>query len=146
MVYRQEKTLSSSVSALLDSLNVTKLSSTDLSARLTNVLPLVIKANSTHAKTIHLQTFKSLKSMFDRVPAVTDLSNGDIKTSLETLLFDASFEGLPEAMRTKRAETLVAIAKVNGCKWVVEKVKPEVDGGERSSVVRGTLAKVGKGQ
>lgn len=60
------------------------------------------------------------------------------------MLFDPSFEGLPEAIRMKRAEALVAIGKVKGCDWVVEKVKPEVGGAERSAVVRAILAKVGR--
>lgn len=66
------------------------------------------------------------------------------KGALEKLMFDPSFEGLPEAMRSKRAEALVVIARVNGCSWVADKVKPEADGAERSPVVRGILAKVGK--
>lgn len=44
----------------------------------------------------------------------------------------------------KRAEALVAVGKIKECAWVVEMVKPEVDGGERSAFVRGVLGKVGK--
>jgi proteasome component ECM29 len=63
---------------------------------------------------------------------------------LGKLLFEPTYEGLPEAMRMKRAEALVVITKVESCKWVVERVRPEVEGGERSGVVRGVLARVGK--
>jgi proteasome component ECM29 len=63
---------------------------------------------------------------------------------LEKLLFDVSFEGLPEAMRMKRAEALVDVAKVGGCGWIIDRAKPEVEGGERSPGVRSVLGKVGK--
>lgn len=72
------------------------------------------------------------------------LADLKIKTALEKLLFDTSFEGLPEAMRMKRADALVAVGKSKDCGWVAEKVRPEVEGGERSAFVRGVLAKVGK--
>jgi proteasome component ECM29 len=74
----------------------------------------------------------------------TSIADAKVKEPLEKLLFDATFEGLPEAMRMKRAEALVVIGKVKGCEWVVEKVRSEVEGGERSAVVRGVLGKVGK--
>ena len=61
-------------------------------------------------------------------------------------MFEPRFEGLPEAMRMKRAEALVAVGRVRGCEWILEKIKPEVDGGERSALVRNMLAKVGKGE
>lgn len=75
------------------------------------------------------------------------VNDAKAKESLENLLFDASFEGLPEAMRMKRAEAMVEIAKLGGVEkwtWLVEKVRPEAEGGERSVGVRGVLGKVGK--
>lgn len=45
----------------------------------------------------------------------------------------------------KRADALVQVAKVKSCDWVIDKVKPEIEGAERSAVVRGSLGKVGKG-
>jgi proteasome component ECM29 len=104
---------------------------------------LIVKANSTHAKDVNLTTFNSLQGLFERVPA--DITSGlDEKATLEKLLFDQTFEGLPEAMRQKRAEALVALAKIKGTEWVVERIRPEIEGGERSPQVRGTLEKVGK--
>ena len=47
-------------------------------------------------------------------------------------------------MRLKRAEALVVVARVGGCGWVGEMVRGEVEGGERSVVVRGVLGRVGK--
>ncbi|KAF2015929.1 ARM repeat-containing protein [Aaosphaeria arxii CBS 175.79] len=139
----QEKTISACISALSDAPNPNKLSPTELADRLTTILPLIAKANSTRAKDIHLKTFTSLLSLFERVPADLPLSDAKAKEALEKVLFDPTFEGLPEAMRLKRAEALVAIAKVKQCAWVVEKLKPEVGGGERSAAVRNVLAKAG---
>jgi proteasome component ECM29 len=132
------------VACLLDAPNTTKLSAAELATRLSSIFPLVVKANSTHAKDVHLKTFTSLTSLFDPVPADLEITDAQAKTALEKILFDPSFEGLPEAMRVKRAEALVAVGKLKGCGWVAEKVKPEVEGGERSALVRGVLAKVGK--
>ncbi|KAF2265666.1 major component of the proteasome [Lojkania enalia] len=140
----QEKTLSACVSSLLDSLNPSKLSAPKLSERMTSILLLAVKANSTHARDIHLTTFKSLQSLFDRIPKDAPLADPRVKSALEKLLFDPSFEGLPEAMRLKRAEALLVVGKSKDCVWVAERVTPEVEGAERSAVVRGVLAKVGK--
>lgn len=107
---------------------------------------------------MHLTTFTSLHALFSRLAKTTssaDISrllanDGKAKDNLEKLLFDASFEGLPEAMRMKRAEAMVEIAKSGGgagggeWAWLVEKVRPEVEGSERSVGVRGVLGKVGK--
>ncbi|KAF1965015.1 ARM repeat-containing protein [Bimuria novae-zelandiae CBS 107.79] len=139
----QEKTLASTISALTASPNPTLLSTPVLSTHLSTLLSLIVKANATHAKNVHLAIFTSLHDLFDRLPAATAVDGKAIQ-ALEKLLFDPSFEGLPEAMRMKRAEALVVIAKMGGCEWVVEKVRPEAEGGERSSGVRGVLAKVGK--
>ncbi|KAF1996134.1 ARM repeat-containing protein [Amniculicola lignicola CBS 123094] len=140
----KEKTLSACVSALLNAPNTNLLSPADLSKRITSVLNFAVKANSTHAKDVYLTTFTSLQSLFGRLPTETTLSDAAAKTALEKLLFDPTFEGLPEAMRMKRAEALVTISKVNGFEWIVEKVQPEVAGGERSVGVRGVLGNVGK--
>ena len=113
---------------------------------MTSILSLVVKANSTHAKDVHLKTFTSLHSLFERVPTDLILADPQIKTALEKLLFDTTFEGLPEAMRMKRADALVAVGKIKDCGWILEKVKSEVEGGERSAVVRSVLAKVGKSE
>ncbi|KAJ4344658.1 proteasome component M29 [Didymosphaeria variabile] len=142
-VQLQEKTLAACISALTLSPNTTLLSTQALTAHLSTLLPLIVKANSTRAKDIHLKTFTSLQALFERLPSDITV-NEEAKEALEKLLFDPSFEGLPEAMRVKRAEALIVVAKVGGCRWVADKVKPEVDGGERSAVVRGVLAKVGK--
>jgi proteasome component ECM29 len=140
---RQEKTLAACVTALTSSPNPTLLSGQALSKHLSVLLSLLVKANSTHAKDVHLTTFTSLHTLFESMSTdITIEAKG--KEALEKLLFDPSFEGLPEAMRTKRAETLVVASKIGGCEWISEKVKPEVEGGERSPVVRGVLAKVGK--
>lgn len=88
--------------------------------------------------------FTSIQSLFERLPADTPLDDGQAKNNLEKLLFDPTFEGLPEAMRMKRAEALVEIGKVKSCVWIVEKVRAEVEGGERSALVRGVLGKIGK--
>ncbi|KAL1595663.1 proteasome component M29 [Paraconiothyrium brasiliense] len=142
-VQLQEKTLLACISALTLSPNTALLTPQALNTHLSTLLPLIVKANSTHAKDIHVTTFTSLQALFERLP--TDVMvNDQAKEALEKLLFDPSFEGLPEAMRMKRAEALVIVAKVGGCGWVGGKVKPEVGGGERSAVVRGVLAKVGK--
>lgn len=93
---------------------------------------------------MHLTTFTSLKDLFESLPADQPFKEQGIKQALEKILFDTSFEGLPEAMRMKRAEALVAVGKVKECEWVVEKVRPEFEGGERSAFVRGVLGKVGK--
>lgn len=103
----------------------------------------MVRANATRAKDIHLKTFTALHALFGRLPGGVVVEDG-AKQDLETLLFDAGFEGLPEAMRVKRAEAISVVAGAKGCGWVVEKVRPEVEGGERSPVVRGMLAKVGK--
>jgi proteasome component ECM29 len=66
------------------------------------------------------------------------------KSTLEKILFEPTYEGLPEAMRLKRAEALVAVGKVQGCEWVAEKARPEAEGTERSVAVREILAKIGK--
>lgn len=79
------------------------------------------------------------------MPPELSITDPQAKGALEKSLFDPSFEGLPEAMRMKRADALVSVSKVTGCKWVSEKVKPEIEGMERSASVRTTLAKVGKG-
>jgi proteasome component ECM29 len=71
------------------------------------------------------------------------LDDAKARDALEKLLLEPTYEGLPEAMRVKRAEALVVVARVKGCEWVGESVEKEVDG-ERSPVVRGVLAKVGK--
>jgi proteasome component ECM29 len=140
---RQEKTLSACVSALFDAPNCSKLSSADLSKRITSMLPLVLRANAEHAKDVHLTTFRSVQAVFERLP--TDLVlDAKAKELLEKILFDSTYEGLPEAMRVKRAEALIKVAKVDSCKWIVDSVKPQVEGAERSPVVRGILAKVGK--
>jgi proteasome component ECM29 len=140
---RQERTLSACVAALTLSPSITLLSPQALSAHLSTLLPLVVKANSTHAKDIHLKTFTSLQSLFERLPTDIAIST-QAKEALEKLMFDPSFEGFPEAMRLKRAEALTAVGSASGCGWIAEKVKAEVDGGERSPVVRAVLAKVGK--
>jgi proteasome component ECM29 len=140
---RHERTLSACVAALTLSPNTTILSPQALSAHLSTLLPLIVKANSTHAKDIHLKTFTSLHSLFERLPTETSIDE-KAKGALEKLMFDPSFEGLPEAMRMKRAEALVVVGKASGSGWVAEKVKAEVDGGERSPVVRAVLAKIGK--
>jgi proteasome component ECM29 len=93
---------------------------------------------------VHLTTFTALHALFERLPADVPLADPKAKEALEKLLFEPTYEGLPEAMRMKRAEALVVIAKVQSCKWVVERVRPEIEGGERSPVVRGVLGKVGK--
>ncbi|CAI6341703.1 unnamed protein product [Periconia digitata] len=149
----KEKTLSSVVTLLLSSLNPTKLSSPNLTAHLRNALALAVRANSTRARNVHLATFTSLHALFARLSAQATAAEGNktvsvgddvkAKESLEKLLFDASFEGLPEAMRMKRAEAIVETSKVDGCGWLVEKVKPEMDGGERSAGVRAVLGKAG---
>ncbi|KAL5384824.1 hypothetical protein PMIN06_010167 [Paraphaeosphaeria minitans] len=140
---RQDRTLSACIAALTLAPNTSLLSPQALATHLSTLLPLVIKANTTRAKDIHLKTFTALHALFERLPSGTAVTE-KAKEDLEKLMFDARFEGLPEAMRMKRAEALVAIAKVGGCGWIVDKVKPEVEGGERSPVVRGVLAKVGK--
>lgn len=141
---RQEKTRESCISALLSSPNPAKLSTMELKTRLSSILPLVVRTNSTHAKDVHLTTFNEVKGLFERLPTGLDLQDTVAKTALEKILFDATFEGLPEAMRMRRAEALVAVGKVGGCGWVVERVAPEVEGSERSVGVRNVLAKVGK--
>lgn len=105
---------------------------------------MLLRANSTHARDIHLATFTSLQSLFERLPLDTPLSDAKAKDALQALLFDPSFEGLPEAMRVKRAEALVNIAKFKDCGSILTAVKSEADGGERSPAVRSILAKVGK--
>lgn len=140
---RQEKTLAACITALTLSPNTELIKPQALSALLSTLLPLVAKANTTRAKDIHLTTFTSLHALFERLPAGTTIEE-KAKVTLEKLLFDPSFEGLPEAMRTKRAEALVSLSKLEGCEWVSDRVKPEVDGGERSAVVRGLLSKIGK--
>lgn len=140
---RLEKSLSACIYVLTFSFNTTLLSGQSLSTHLSTILSLIVKANKPRAKNIHLTTFTSLNELFERLHTSTAIDTRS-KEALEKLLFDPSFEGLPEAMRMKRAEALVVIAKVTGCEWVSEKVKPEVEGGERSPVVRGVLAKVGK--
>ncbi|KAF2109064.1 major component of the proteasome [Lophiotrema nucula] len=140
----KEKTLSACISALLNAPNPDRLSPTDLSQRLATILPLVVKANTTHARDVHLTTFTSLQSLFERLPSDLLITDTKAKEALEKLMFNATFEGLPEAMRAKRAEALVVIGKVKSCGWVGEKVKPEAEGTERSATVRAILAKVGK--
>ena len=140
--YRKEKTLASCITATLLSLNPT--SGSSFSARLTTALNLAVRANSTHAKDVRLKTFTTLQTLFENIPDDVVLAKPEVKNGLERLLFDATFEGLPEAMRVKRAEALVTIAKVKGCTWIADKVRPEVEGVESSPVVRGVLAKVGK--
>lgn len=138
--HRQEKTLSACVSTLLSSLHPL-LTSPTFSSALSTILPLILRANSTHAKNIHLTTFNSLQSLF--LAASSDLSltlNPEAQTAFEKILFDPTYEGLPEAMRLKRAEALVAIGKIKGCEWVGERVTEEMNG-ERSAVVKGVLAK-----
>jgi proteasome component ECM29 len=116
-----------------------------LAKTITEILPRAIKINSTHARDVHLATFTSLHSLFDRVPSDLPLQDAKVKEALEKLLFDATFEGLPEAMRQKRAEALVAIGKVKELSvWVAERAKVEAEGGERSAGVRAVLAKAGK--
>lgn len=145
--FRQEKTLAASITSLLESPNQAKLTPPDLCRRLVSILPLVVKANSNHAKEIRLTTFTSIQSFFEHVPADLSLENAQAKATLEKLLFNPSFEGLPEAMRMKRAEALAAVAKVKGCQWIIEMVKAEVCGGrEKSSGVRSVLATVGEGR
>ncbi|KAF2730427.1 ARM repeat-containing protein [Polyplosphaeria fusca] len=140
----KEKTLSSCVTCLLNAPNPSKNSSTELSTRLTTIFPMLVRANSTHARDIHLATFTSLQSLFERLPSDTQFSGPEAEDALKALLFDSSFEGLPEAMRLKRAEALVAIAKAKHCSWIIEAVKAEAEGGERSPAVRNILVKVGK--
>jgi len=132
------------VSCTLDCINPSLLSAADLSTRLATLLALVVQANSTHAKNVYLQTFTSVQALFERFPAGISVSDPKTKQALENLFFDPSYEGLSEAMRMKRAEALVAVSKVSGCEWVVERVRVEVEGGERSPVVRAVLAKAGK--
>jgi proteasome component ECM29 len=115
-----------------------------LSKRLSTLLPLVAKANSTHDKNVHLTTFTSIKDLFEGLSAEQPLKEEEIRQALEKILFQTSFEGLPEAMRMKRAEALVTVGQVNECGWIVEKVRPEAEGAERSAFVRGVLGKVGK--
>lgn len=140
---RQEKTLAACVTALTLSPNSELLEPQALSTLLSTLLPLLVKANTTRAKDIHLATFISLHALFERLPAGIMIEE-KAKVAPEKLFFDPSFEGLPEAMRMKRAEALVSLSKLGGCEWVVEKVNPEVEGGERSIVVRGVLSKIGK--
>ena len=132
------------MSCTLDSINASLATSPYLQPLLATSLALVLRANSTHSKDIHIKTFTTIQALFSRLPSETSFDDPEIKKSLESLFFDPRYEGLPEAMRLKRAEALVAVTKVKGCEWVVEKVKPEVEGGERSAVVRGVLSKVGK--
>ncbi|ORY12152.1 proteasome stabiliser-domain-containing protein [Clohesyomyces aquaticus] len=140
----KEKTLQASIVALLSSPNTTRLSPSDLSTRLSTTLPLVARATSSHEKTTHLTSFTSLAALFAKVPKDTKLDKAEAKSALEKILFDPSFEGLPEVMRIKRVEALIEIGKVADCGWVVDMVKPEVEGKERSKGVRDVLAKVGK--
>lgn len=128
----------------MDAPNPDKLSLTELSSRLASIFPLALKANSTHAKDVHLTTFNAVISLFERLPTDLPVLEPKTKEVLEGLLFDVSFEGLPEAMRMKRADALVAVGKVKGFQWIAEKVKPEVEGSERSAGVRAVLAKAGK--
>lgn len=93
---------------------------------------------------MHLTAFTSLHALFKRLPADLPLTDAKAKDALGKLLFEPTYEGLPEAMRMKRAEALVVIANVQSCRWVVERLGAEVEGGERSPVVRGVLTKVGK--
>lgn len=136
--------MSACVTCLLDSPNPEKLSPAELSSRLSSIFPLVLKANSTHAKDVHLATFNAVKLLFERLPTDLPVLEPKAKEALEGVLFDVSFEGLPEAMRMKRAEALVAVGKAKEYGWVIERVKPEVEGAERSAGVRAVLAKVGK--
>ena len=82
--------------------------------------------------------------MFEHVPDGLSLGDSKAKAALEKILFEPTYEGLPEAMRMKRAEALVAVGKIKGCEWVAEKVRPEIEGTERSPAVKGILAKIGK--
>lgn len=140
---RTEKTLASTVTALLSSPNESKLSPSQLTECLSSIFPLVVKANSTHAKDVHVTTFSSLHTLFEHMPSNLTL-NEDAKVALDKLLFNAGFEGLPEAMRMKRAEAIVVICRATSCMWIVEKVRPEVEGAERAALVRAVLAKAGK--
>jgi proteasome component ECM29 len=129
---------------LLNSPNPAKLSAANLSERLaSSLLPLVVKANSTHAKDVHLMTFTSISSVFEHAPEGLSLGDTQAKTALEKILFEPTYEGLPEAMRLKRAEALVAVARIHGCEWVAEKARPEMEGTERSAAVKGILAQIG---
>lgn len=140
----QEKTLASCVTALLNAPNPDKLSPPDLASRISSLLPLVLRANANHARDVHLATFNALKALFERLPPDLPLGDAEVNEGLEKLLFDPGFEGLPEAMRMKRAEALVEVARVRDCAWVVERVGGEVERRERSAVVRGVLGRVGK--
>ncbi|KAF2749465.1 ARM repeat-containing protein [Sporormia fimetaria CBS 119925] len=140
----REKTLAACVSVLCDSLNLLQVSTMESSTNLEDVLPMIVKANSTHAKDVHLATFTAVGELFERVYRHGVVIWEKAKAALEKIFFDPSFEGLPEAMRMKRGEALVKVSKCVGCEWVVERVKPEVEGGERSPVVRGVLGKIEK--
>jgi proteasome component ECM29 len=92
---------------------------------------------------VYLTTFTSLHALFERLPTDLDLSDG-AKDALQKLLFEPTYEGLPETMRLRRAEALVVVAKVRSCRWVGEMVREEIvgEGVERSAVVRGVLGSV----
>jgi proteasome component ECM29 len=129
---------------LLNSPNPAKLSAATFSQRLADsIFPLVVKANSTHAKDVHLTTFTAISSLFEHTPEDLSLESDKVRNTLEKILFEPTYEGLPEAMRLKRAEALVAVGGVRGCEWVTEKVRPEIGSTERSAAVKKVLAKIG---
>jgi proteasome component ECM29 len=91
---------------------------------------------------VHLTTFISLQELCSRLPPDFYAGNPGLKQSFEALLFDPAYEGLPEAMRIKRGETLCAMATVKGCEWVYDKIQMEIAQVEKSPVVIGVLEKI----
>ncbi|KAF2280667.1 ARM repeat-containing protein [Westerdykella ornata] len=135
----RDQTLSACVSSLLSSLHPL-LTSSSFSSAFGDTLPLILRANSIHAKNIHLTTFTSLHALF--LAAASDLSlaiEPEAKAAFEKILFDPTYEGLPETMRVTRAQALIAIGRIRGCKWAAERAAEEMNG-ERSLVVKGVLA------
>ncbi|OCK83918.1 hypothetical protein K432DRAFT_379061 [Lepidopterella palustris CBS 459.81] len=139
-----EKTLAAAVEALCDSINPKILQGDALTKALTEALSLAATAASTHSRPVHLAAFEALKSLFDRLApdAGLALSSPQLHASLQKLLFDSRFEGLSEAVRLKRAQAVVSLARCEGAGWARELVRGEVEGrAEKSAVVRGELGK-----
>lgn len=97
-----------------------------------------------------MANFEAVQSLFDRIftqEPTGSFSTGNevqLKEVLESLLFDARYDGLSEAMRVKRAQAILAVAKLPERGFarglLGGKLGAEIES-ERSPVVRAELEK-----
>lgn len=112
----RDRTLAAGVEALQDSINLKQLQRQRASETMLTVVDLIIKANTASSSIVQIATYDALNSLFAKLDTQTveHLTGRErqLGESLIRLLYRPSNKALTEALRLKRAQTIVALGKV----------------------------------